>query len=457
MTKNLNNLNPYGYVKDGKVFLKGYLDLPDREIGVVRETEEASIQYFVDRYNKFKEKLDTLERQLQETSNKGSYLMKLTHLRTHLHSYNALGDFTALLAQIERLEKYILDYIKNNRIKNKQIKEQLLMEAEELKEREDWEETTEKMREIKMRWIRTGSIGENEEAFAKRFDEAVSYFFKRRKEFFERERRESEHRIDFYTKIIEELGQINRRAEHASEEEQKELRARVITLQRDWKTVGQISKWKYLKLWKRYKREIDNFFNNKSPQEQSTGSGSGKKQQPRPHKIFLQPTPTTPEGILKRKEDVCKFVEDINENFKPVNLKDIKILQAEWKQMGILRDNESDKEYNHRFHSTCSEIFTHAFLEAQLKQTFEGYAEKTGFEQVKLKIKLLKDAIRDDEAQLQEITRGIQTDSFGRPQFDMRNPAHEKQKLAYMNTLNKIKTEKRILRRFQALLTSHYY
>ncbi|WP_027003047.1 DUF349 domain-containing protein [Hugenholtzia roseola] len=456
MTKNLNNLNPYGYVKDGKVFLKGYLDLPDREIGVVRETEEASIQYFVDRYDKFKEKLEVLESQLKETSNKGSYLMKLTHMRTHLHSYNALGDFVALLQQIESIENYIVDYIKDNRIKNKQIKEQLLMEAEELKESSDWEETTEKMREIKMRWIRTGSIGDNEEAFSERFDEAINHFFKRRKDFFERERQESDHRVDFYTKIIEELEHINRRLERVGEEEQKEMRARVITLQRDWKTVGQISKWKYLKLWKRYKREIDDFFNNKAMQEQG-GRGFGKRQQPRPHKIFLQPTPTTPAGILKRKEDVCKFVEDINENFKPINLKDIKTLQAEWKQMGIIRDNESDKEYNHRFHSTCSEIFTHAFLEAQVKQTFEGYTEKTSFEQVKLKIKLLKDAIRDDETQLQEITRGVQTDSFGRPQFEMRNPAHEALKLSYMNTLNKIKTEKRILKRFQALLTNHYY
>ena len=46
----------YGYIKDGKVFLKGYLDHEDREIGVVREDDEASLQYFIDRFTRVKEK-----------------------------------------------------------------------------------------------------------------------------------------------------------------------------------------------------------------------------------------------------------------------------------------------------------------------------------------------------------------------------------------------------------------
>ena len=30
--------NEYAYVLDGKVFLKGYLDMPDRQIGEVKNT-----------------------------------------------------------------------------------------------------------------------------------------------------------------------------------------------------------------------------------------------------------------------------------------------------------------------------------------------------------------------------------------------------------------------------------
>ena len=42
--------NEYAYIKDGKVFLKGYLDMPDRQIGEVKRTEEEAFQYFINRY-----------------------------------------------------------------------------------------------------------------------------------------------------------------------------------------------------------------------------------------------------------------------------------------------------------------------------------------------------------------------------------------------------------------------
>ena len=43
--------NEYAYIKDGKVFLKGYLDMPDRQIGEVKRTDEEAFQYFTNRYD----------------------------------------------------------------------------------------------------------------------------------------------------------------------------------------------------------------------------------------------------------------------------------------------------------------------------------------------------------------------------------------------------------------------
>ncbi len=43
----------YGYVKDSKVFLKGYLGYPDRQIGEVKRTEQEAIDYFKNRFSLF--------------------------------------------------------------------------------------------------------------------------------------------------------------------------------------------------------------------------------------------------------------------------------------------------------------------------------------------------------------------------------------------------------------------
>ena len=75
--ENIVNAADYGYCKDGKVFLKGYLDYADRQIGVVRNTEEEALQYFVNRFSIAGNKVELLFSQVEEAQNKGSYLTKL--------------------------------------------------------------------------------------------------------------------------------------------------------------------------------------------------------------------------------------------------------------------------------------------------------------------------------------------------------------------------------------------
>ena len=103
--------------------------------------------------------------------------MKLIHMRTYLATYNGLGDFEMLLQQIDELESSITNYIAKNRVKNEQIKAGLLLEAQELENSEDWEEVSEKFKELKMRWIRTGNTGqEEEEAICEEFDKILNDF-----------------------------------------------------------------------------------------------------------------------------------------------------------------------------------------------------------------------------------------------------------------------------------------
>src|SRR5690606_7262899 len=96
--------HPYGYIKEGKVYLKGFLGQEDRLIGEVKEDEASTIKYFEVRFQTVKEKVEQLKKDIEENQNKGSFLMKLIHLRNSLMNYDALGDFVPLIEELNGLE-----------------------------------------------------------------------------------------------------------------------------------------------------------------------------------------------------------------------------------------------------------------------------------------------------------------------------------------------------------------
>ncbi|MEZ4902925.1 MAG: hypothetical protein R2822_14820 [Spirosomataceae bacterium] len=110
-------MDEYGYVLDGKVFLKGYLGNPDRQIGEVKRTEQEAIDYFKNRFSIATAKVEQLEKDVEEAQNKGSYLTKLVQLRKKLLSFDGLGDFVPLLARLDALEVVLEDLIKVNQEK----------------------------------------------------------------------------------------------------------------------------------------------------------------------------------------------------------------------------------------------------------------------------------------------------------------------------------------------------
>ena len=119
----------FGYIQDGKVFLKGFLGRPDRVIGEVKGDEVSTIRYFDARYTQIEEKVARLKATIDENQNKGSFLMKLIHLKESLYTSDALGDFTVLIDELERQEVFLSEIIQGNRSKNLEIKQALIQEA----------------------------------------------------------------------------------------------------------------------------------------------------------------------------------------------------------------------------------------------------------------------------------------------------------------------------------------
>src|SRR6478609_4365691 len=138
----------YGYVKEGKVFLKSFRKFPDRVIGEVKDTEENAIQYFTNRFSVISGKVENLVSNIETAQNKGSFLMSLLHLKTTVPQYDALGDFESLLKKLEKAEESLSSLILHNRAKNKEIKEALIEEAKAAVSNPDWKESTRLLVEV---------------------------------------------------------------------------------------------------------------------------------------------------------------------------------------------------------------------------------------------------------------------------------------------------------------------
>ena len=63
----------YGFIKEGKVFRKAFFDYTDKEIGEVKETEEAAMLYYTERFALAQAKVNDVEGKINGTENKGSY------------------------------------------------------------------------------------------------------------------------------------------------------------------------------------------------------------------------------------------------------------------------------------------------------------------------------------------------------------------------------------------------
>ena len=74
----------YGYIKDGKVYRKSFLDFPEREIGTVKESEEATIQYFTQKFEAIVSEVEDVKSKVEEHANKGSFLIKVINLKESL-------------------------------------------------------------------------------------------------------------------------------------------------------------------------------------------------------------------------------------------------------------------------------------------------------------------------------------------------------------------------------------
>ena len=413
--------NPYGFIKDGKIYRNAFLDYPEREIGEVRESEESTIKYFEDRFTMAENKVQKLVQSVEESDNKGSYLMKLVHMREQLANFDALGDYVVLYEKLDEVEETLRDIIAKNRVKNLEIKHALIEEAEAYEDSTDWKGASDELKEIKDKWIRTGAVDkEHEEKIEERFTEILDNFFQRRNQFFEDRKKLIGVRLQKYYDIIYELRGMLR------SDDPREHIPRVKEVQSEWRTIGKVPPRVYGKLFKDFKYLTGKFFRpqqrpysgNSSggyqqrqrpfrPRSNETGeSGSYNRRNPsfpprrRPDNSQYNASPSyNTDELMERKKELLDQATVLAKKEGEDVIEDVKRLRSLWKRTGKVPRHVGGSITSDFIHA-CDMASEKSFLTRLVRSKNPDFDYADHDEKINLKIDLLKNLIVRDEKEL---------------------------------------------------------
>lgn len=387
--------HPYGYIKDNKVYLKGFLNQPDRVIGEVKEDEASTIKYFEDRYTALLEKINNLKKDIEENQNKGSFLMKLVHLKESLYAYDALGDFPPLIDELGKLQAYLDDIIQKNRERNLEIKKGLILEAEAIKDSTDWKNTAEEFKNLKMRWIKTGPVDkEFEEEIESTFNNIVEGFFERRKEFFEALALQAEQNIKIYEYLVQQAREaFDMQDAKAAFDISKKI-------QKEWKAAGKVPIERRKPLWDEFSKLNNRIFSR--------------------FKRTMQTEPQMkPWELLKKMESMTDEMKKLA--YAPTSpniISSAKTLQADWKKLPQRKPKEANL-VNRSFQFFSEIVFEKLFLEKLVTGKYPDFDQKDRAEQKKLKMAILKDLIYRDESELATVRDNSENFRSPEPDFEI--------------------------------------
>lgn len=421
--ENATLMDEYGYVLDGKVFLKGYLGNPDRQIGEVKRTEQEAIDYFKNRFNIASSKVEQLESDVEEAQNKGSYLTKLVQLRKKLLSFDGLGDFVPLLERLDKLEVVLEDLIKVNQEKNLEIKRALLDETRAVQvENDDWQAATDMLQEIKSKWIRTGPVDkEYQEEVEGTFQLLLDTFFQQRRDFFSELNRVIADRIERYTELIAKSDSLMRM--YDLDEASRILRQ----VRSEWKDVGEIPVKRSAKLYKQFKRSNQRIMDKIN----------------RIRGIVTQPQENP---LVTKQREMCREAEQLARSSDIIQASErAKTLLNQWKEIR-LPPRVGDKNIAERFRSACDKIFELSYLARVISRKYPAFEIRTPQDQLNIKIREMEWLIKREKADL-EVT-------IANAQNMPPDPEAERQVMGKINIQRrKITMKEKILEEYKIALT----
>ena len=172
--------------------------------------------------------------------------------------------FKAASSRINKQHQEYFDTIKQEQLKNLELKSELCEKTEALVDqpytsRKEWNKASERLSEIQKIWRTIGFAPKKDNTrIYDRFRSACDRFFEAKRKFYEGVKSEMEHNLQLKQEMCEaaEALQNSEDWKHATEE--------LIALQAKWKQVGTVSRRYSDQVWKRFRAACDSFFERKA-------------------------------------------------------------------------------------------------------------------------------------------------------------------------------------------------
>jgi hypothetical protein len=376
--KNIIAENEFGYTQEGKVFIKPYSTYLERQIGVVRGTDQEALDYFVKRFELAVTKVAKLESQITEAQNKGSYLTKLVQLRKALIEFDGLGNFMPMLEKLDVLQTQLEGLIGVNQIKNFEIKSALIEDAKKIVNVEDWKQATIDVQELKTKWLKTGPVDKDKgEKLETDFNAVCDDFFHLRREYFIVKNQEIDERIVRSEDLINMVFRLR------YDEDIDLAFAKIKEHQAEFKAIGEIPPKKKKALWRNFKKANDLFFELYNKAKGITP------------KVRLDPYQ---QALL----DLCIKAESLV-NVPPgqyVNASEsAKNFLIEWKA-NAPKVKYVDKTLAENFRAACDKIFEMNYLVRVIGYRHPEFNTKPRIEQLKIMINQMDYLVRKEKNEL---------------------------------------------------------
>lgn len=435
----MNNLNDtivpseYGYVRDGKVFLKPTLGQSDRQIGEVKTTDEEALQYFANRFDLIKNKVYHMLTAMETAENKGSYLMQVLHLKETLTTFNALGPFESLQVLLDESEQRIRVMIEGNRVKNLELKKTLLENARKEFQNEDIRTAIKNIKDIRFSWITIGSTAkEVSEELEAEFAAVMERFQAMRDVYNEQRNKEIEIKVQKLKILLEVAKGLNT---YPPEVEQSYFKFQ--KLEAEWKAIGNIPKAMYDPFYQEFKR-IKKTIAKYARRGPANRGGRGPMQIfiPKyipPHEVELY------DNLRRRLDLIAEANELLKMDLREANER-AKDVQARWKMAGQIPDKYKSEIFN-QFNAVSDRIFESSYLARVVNTKYPHFRTMPLQEQLEAKIDAMDEIILKEDMNVR-VTQA----EFEFMSADERSTDENRSRFSRLNTsIRKLKMKTKIL------------
>ena len=361
----------YGYVLDGKIYRKAFMDFPDLIIGELKETEEKTLTYYKERFDLAVGQVEAVKSKIESNTNKGSFLMKVIHLKDTMHEFDAIGDFEGLYATLNALHTELDEYIEANRQKNLDIKTALLVELKEVAESHDWKASSALVKEIQGKWLKTGAVAKEKRAeIEDAFKDVTQRFYERRSAFYADLSKMAEEKESAFEEFLEKAEALK------SIKDIAELHKVISTYKEQWHALGKIKPAKHSEFWEQFQTIIKAALNQAK-------------------KIEKVKSKISPEANRNSKEAIIGELEKANESILPKV--DLNAINRKWKAIGPVGKKFSE-ELSEKYLRLSGIISEKKFLNTLVEKKSKKGASDDDLN--KLRIRLVRGLLDRDYSEL---------------------------------------------------------